>query len=102
MEVLTIDLGGEGVALAVFGSEEEAEGFLRLRLATSEVGWRMRKTSAGELTSMLYGPCVEVGKVALDPVSEVLCEEDISALVSVDRKDFVRMLMGEEPSASLG
>jgi hypothetical protein len=41
-------------------------------------------------------------KVTLDPVSEVLYEEDIAALVSVDRKDFARMLLGEEPSASLG
>jgi len=102
MEVLTIDLGGEGEALPVFSSEEEAEAFLRLRLGATEAGWRVRETSAGELTSVLYGPCAGMEKVTLDPVSEVLYEEDIAALVSVDRKDFARTLLGEEPSASLG
>jgi hypothetical protein len=102
MDVLTIDLGGEGEALAVFSSEEEAEAFLLLRLGAYEAGWRVRETSAGELTSVLYGPCAGMEKVTLDPVSEVLYEEDIAALVSVDRKDFARMLLGEEPSASLG
>ena len=98
MEVLTVDLGGEGEALAVFSSQEEAEVFLRLRLGTSRTGWKARETSAGELTSLLYGPCLEVGKVALDPLQEV-GGEALSGVLSMEREDFLRILLGEEPSS---
>ena len=97
MEVLTVDLGAEGKALAVFGSQEEAEAFLRLRLGASGTGWKARETSAGELTSVLYGPCVEVGKVALDPLQE-MGGEALSGVLSMEREDFLQVLLGEEPS----
>ncbi len=63
---LTVPLPGGGEALAVFSSEEEAEMFLWLGLEGDD--WRIRKTSAGEVISLLYGPCSEARSVALDRV----------------------------------
>ena len=60
-----MDCGGEQ-ALPVFSGEGEAEMFVWLGGAFED-GWRVRETSAGELVSILYGPCAGVGSVALDP-----------------------------------
>jgi hypothetical protein len=54
MRVFTISSRG-GQALAVFGSEEDAETFLDSRLGSSGQRWRVRQTSVGELISVLYG-----------------------------------------------
>ena len=97
MEVFTIDLGEEGEALAVFSFEEEAEMFLDLRLATSGEGWKVRQTSVGELVSVLYGPCSDAKKVALDPVPEV-DRQKVADPLSMDRNDFLQVLLGEVPS----
>ena len=97
MDVFTIHLGGDGEALAVFSFEEEAEMFLDLRLATSGEGWKVRQTSVGELVSVLYGPCSDAKKVALDPVPEV-GRQKVADLLSMDRNDFLQVLLGEVPS----
>ncbi len=98
MNALTINLGGGCEALAVFGFEEEAEMFLHFRRAALEEGWRVRQTSAGELVSVLYGPCSTTKKVVLDPLPGVVGGEELIGILSMRRNDFLRILLGEEPS----
>ena len=81
LEVLTI---GSNV-LPVFSFREEAEMFLGLGHATD--GWQVRKTTCGELVSVLYGQCREVERVSLDPIPGMV------QLVSLSRKAFVRVLL---------
>ncbi len=89
VEVLTIEFDGER-ALPVFSFEEEAEMFLRLEVL--EEGWWTRETTAGELISLLYGPCAGVKRVALDPLPAVCGGEAMLDLVSLERKDFAQTL----------
>jgi hypothetical protein len=96
MNALTVRLGGDGEALAVFGFEEEADMFLHFRAVALGGGWRVRQTSVGELVSVLYGPCSNVKKVVLDPLPEVVGEEGLIGLVSMRRNDFLRILLGDE------
>lgn len=84
MEVLTIGRGGKEV-LPVFSFDEEAREFLQ---SVEEEEWSARRTGAGELISVLYGPCAGVKRVALDPSSE------IADLVSVSRQGFMDLLLG--------
>jgi hypothetical protein len=100
MDVLTISLGGTAEALAVFSFEEEAKMFLDLRRCESEEGWRVRQTSVGELVSVLYGPCSDAKKVALDPMPVVVREEPVG-LPTMQRNDFLRFLLGEETPSNL-
>ena len=88
MEVLTASVRG-AEALAVFGFEEEAEMYLRLR--GLEVGWWVRETTRGELVSILYGPCAHVGRVTLDPPPEV-CRRMFALFDGVDRRRFLQTL----------
>ena len=69
-EVLTIDPDVEGGFLAVFSFEEEAEAFLRLMGdgQDNRKVWQCEQTKAGELVSVLLGPCADVKRVALDPL----------------------------------
>jgi hypothetical protein len=97
MDIFTTHLCGDRKALAVFSFEEEAEMFLGLRLAATKDGWRVRRTSVGELVSVLYGPCSDTKKVVLDPVPEVGREEPVD-LLSMHRNDFLQLLLGEVPS----
>jgi hypothetical protein len=91
LEVLTVDLDGTGEALPVFSFEEEAEMFLWLQ--TTEEGWEVRETTPGQLVSILYGPCADVGRVMLDPLPEIGARVQIS-LLGMDRNDFVESVMG--------
>jgi hypothetical protein len=100
MEVLTVCLGSSGEALAVFSFEQEAKMFLDLQRAASEEGWCVRQTSVGELVSVLYGPCADANKVALDPVPEV-GRNELVGLPSMHRNDFLRFLLGEEVPSTL-
>ena len=92
MEVLTLRPNSLGEALPVFSFEEEAEMFLRLE--TPGTCWRARETTAGELVSLLYGPCAAVRKVALDPLPTV-DGETIMDLAGRGRERLVRNLVGE-------
>jgi hypothetical protein len=85
MKVLMVGCSGEQ-ALPVFSGEGEAEMFVWLEGAFED-GWRVRETSAGELVSILYGPCAGVGRVALDPSPGM--EAESIRLVSVGRERFV-------------
>ena len=97
MDVLTVRLGSSGEALAIFSFEEEARMFLDFRLAASEEGWCARLSSVGEVVSVLYGPCSDAKKVVLDPVPEVGSKESVG-LLNMHRNDFLRFLLGDEPS----
>src|SRR5215216_4858085 len=90
-DLLTVDLDGTGEALPVFSFEEEAEMFLWLQ--TTEEGWEVRETTPGQLVSILYGPCADVGRVMLDPLPEIGPRVQIS-LLGMYRHDFVESVMG--------
>jgi hypothetical protein len=103
-DLLTVDLDGTGQALPIFSFEEEAEMFLCLQ--TTEDGRGVRETTPGQLVSILYGPCADVGRVILDPLPEIGACMQIS-LLGMDRTDFVESVMGArsldtpfEPSSS--
>jgi hypothetical protein len=89
VEVLTIECGGER-ALPVFSFEEEAELFPGF--GGVGYGWWVRESGAGEIVSVLYGPCAGVRSVALDPLPEMVAEEAVG-LVSLSRKRFVEHLV---------
>jgi hypothetical protein len=100
MEVLRIKLASGEEALPVFSFEDEARMFFEL--GTSD-GWRVRQTAAGELISILFGPCAGVRWVALDP----LPGPDAAALadlVSMRRKAFMASLLNMQrlPSCESG
>ena len=90
IEALTIRTDDEQETLPVFSSEEEAEIILRFGGVTG--GWRARESSAGELVSVLSGPCAGVKKVALDPSPEMVVEGTVS-LVSLLRESFMKLIM---------
>jgi hypothetical protein len=66
LEVLRITLASGEEALPVFGFEEGAGMFLAVVAPSQD--WRARVTTAGELVSVLFGPCAGVGRVVLDPL----------------------------------
>jgi hypothetical protein len=78
--------------LPVFSFEQEVEMFLRLGGYYDGGGWRARESSAGELVSVLCGPCADVEGVALDPHPEML-EDGTIELVEVGRRRFVGQLL---------
>jgi hypothetical protein len=90
LEPLWVRAGASRV-LPVFSFEEEAEMFLHLG-GYGYSGWRTRESSAGELVSVLLGPCADVEGVALDPLPEML-EDATIELVEVGRRRFVGQLL---------
>ena len=89
-EVLVVGHGDEQ-ALPVFSGEGEAEMFVWLGGAFED-GWRVRESSAGELLSILYGPCAGVGSVALDPSPGI--DAEMLDLNCVSRGRFVGRILG--------
>ena len=100
MEVLTLNGAGE-CTLPAFSGKGEAEMFLLLGKETFEQRWHVRETSAGELVSILYGPCAGVGRVALDPSPEMIGINAVS-LVSVTRERFLSWILDSPCSIALG
>jgi hypothetical protein len=93
LDVLTTGLELDGGFVGVFSFEEEAEAFLwLLEDDEKKKGWRSRKTTAGELISVLSGPCVDARGVALDPLP---LGSTMLFFMSVGRKPFVQDLIGE-------
>jgi hypothetical protein len=91
MDVLTIQLSTGGKALPVFSHEEEAGEFVRFGgLGT---GWRIKKTSARELVSVLSRADTNIGWVALDPWPGIHVEMVLD-LIGVGRRDFLDQLVG--------
>ncbi len=74
-----------------------------LSLGSPGAGWRLRETTAGELTGILSGSCAGVRFVALDPLPE-LVGRGMIGLVSVRRERFVERLIenaSESPLISI-
>src|SRR5918995_107495 len=90
-DLLTVDLDGAGEALPIFSFEEEAEMFLWLQ--TTEDGREVRETTPGQLVSILYGPCADVGRVMLDPLPEIGASMQIT-LLGMDRNGFGESVRG--------
>ena len=90
-DLLTVDLDGVGEALPIFSFEEEAEMFLWLQRI--EDGREVRETTPGQLVSILYWPCADVGRVMLDPLPEIGARMQIG-LLGMDRNDFVESVVG--------
>jgi hypothetical protein len=88
--MLTLHSGAEKM-LPVFGHEEEAEIFLGLGGVADDDGCRARESSAGEVVSVLYGPCADVNEVALDPLPEMLSESTVG-LISLPRERFIEYI----------
>ena len=87
--ILTTTLSDGRRVLPVFSFEEEALRYARLG---ARVGSRARRTSAGELLSILYAPCRGIELVALDPWSNQDPEE-LNDLVRLGRDRFVDLLV---------
>ena len=100
MDVLTICLGDDGEALAIFSFEEKAQMYLHCHPRTSEEGWRARQTSVGELVSMLYGPCSDTKKVVLDPLPRI-GKKELVGLLRMHRSAFLRFLLRQEAPSHL-
>jgi hypothetical protein len=97
---LIVDPDGDGGLLPVFSFEEEAETFLRLfRDHGMKTRWWCRVTTAGELISILLAPCVEVKRVALDPLP-LSFGRVMLPLVSVNRERFVQDMLEESRRVS--
>ena len=64
-----------------------------LWLQRTEEGREVRETTPGQLVSILYGPCADVGRVMLDPLPGIGARMQIS-LLGMDRHDFVESVMG--------
>ena len=90
MEVFTVLLPDGEEALPVFSYEQEAELFLGFQAAGS--GWRVRESTAGELISVLCGPCASATEVSLDPLPEMVAEGALG-LVSLSQERFVNLLL---------
>lgn len=86
-----LDIGG-GWALPVFSFREEAEMFLHLGRLADGRGWRVRESGAGEVASVLCGPCRGAKSVALDPLPGTFGDEP-AAPVEVDRERFLGELL---------
>jgi hypothetical protein len=93
LEVLTI--GSNLEVLPVFSFREEAE--MLLRLGGSETDCRVRESTYGELTSVLYASCRDVRRVALDPLSGMVVESKVG-FASPSREAFIEVLL---PSHSM-
>jgi hypothetical protein len=90
LRALTLDLSFGKQALATFSFQEEAELFLLLDHINES--WQLRESSAGEVISLLMGPHVDVGHVALDPAPEMLAQKT-GGLVSLKRERFLELIL---------
>ncbi|HET7479549.1 MAG TPA: hypothetical protein VFJ72_08565 [Rubrobacteraceae bacterium] len=86
--VLAVD--GDGTP-AIFSGEGEAEMF-RYLLGLDEGGWMVRRTSPGDLISVLYCHCADANKVALDPAPEMLSARLIG-LVRMSKVRFIARIL---------
>ena len=92
LRALTLDLSCCGEqALATFSFQEEAELFILLGHINNK-SWQVRESSVGEIISLLMGPHVDVGHVALDPAPEMLAQKT-GGLVSLNRERFVQLIL---------
>jgi hypothetical protein len=86
---LTMGWGAEE-ALAVFGHQEEAEMFLHADGCGD--GWQARGSTAGEVVSVLSGPCAGAESVALDPLPSMVAD-GMLGLVRMERGRFLEQFV---------
>lgn len=84
VEVLVSSGGPAGSTMPVFLSEASAREFLLSHVP--EGSWYVRSTSAGELVSLLLGPCVGV--------TRVLADDHTGNIGLVGRRSYVDSLVG--------
>jgi hypothetical protein len=84
--------------LPVFSFKEEAEMFLRFGKVPDK--WYIRKSTCGQLASVLNGPCRNVEHVTLDPLPEIVAEKMVDP-VSLSREDFVKALLPSDTSSAV-
>jgi hypothetical protein len=96
-KTLTLHSRLRGEILPVFGSEEDADTFLK-PLGAFVSGFTARPIAAEDLASVLWGPLCSVGTVALDPPPG-LDTAAVLDLVSTDRQSFVEYLTEERATA---
>ena len=80
---------GEGL-VPVFGSAEGARDYL----SEGAGPWKPRKTSRGELISLLMGVCKDARWVAVDPPPVAATEEVAAGLCAYSREAFLGPLLG--------
>lgn len=80
--------------MPVFSFREEAKIFLQLGVL--ETGWRVMESTCEELVSVLYDPCKDVRRVALDPLPKMAVENTVG-FVSLSREAFVEGLLPSYP-----
>jgi hypothetical protein len=90
LELLRISLRSGEQVLPVFSSGEAARRFLLS--GALEEGWHVRECSAGELVSLLFGPCANVKQVLLNPLPDPLMVKDGLAN-PVYREGFIASLL---------
>jgi hypothetical protein len=90
IEAFTVEVGGLK-ALPVFSFEEEAELFLAL--GVSEDGWKVGRSGAGEILSILHGPLSDAVGIVLDPVPES-CGGSLLKLLTIERTEFEEAVLG--------
>ena len=88
-EVLTLVCSGYEM-LPVFGFREEAEMYLQIEMLDDD--WHVKKTSAGELLSVLSGPYASVTSVTIDPYPSALSYEAAEP-AGIDPERFVSRVM---------
>lgn len=93
LHILTLDRGVEET-LPVFSHPEEAEAFLER--GKFGAGWRTTESRTVGLISVLYGPCVRVKRVALDPLPEMFARRTID-LISLPRQRFMHHIATGQP-----
>ncbi len=95
MQVLTLQLASGEEVLPVFSSSEATSTFLHyLPRCFSQSqgigeGWYVRKSTTGELISLLFGPCRSVDHIALNLRPEIGSAEGLSAAALMPRKDWL-------------
>jgi hypothetical protein len=67
--------------------------FLQLGLPEQE-GWRVRESTCGELTSVLYALCRDISHVVLDPLPETVGGGALR-FASLSREHFIQVLLSE-------
>jgi hypothetical protein len=92
MEVLRATLASGKEALPVFSFEDEARMFLELGTPGC---WRVKETTADELTSVLFGLCPGVDRVVLDPLPGPFAQA-LMDLVSMGREAFMESYVKNE------
>lgn len=88
-----VDFGGEGKTLPVFSTERNVQDFLDSSIFDESI-WRLRRTSGGEMISLLYGPCGSIERIAMDPGYVAGLGETAASRETLSPASFVDVLLG--------